>query len=160
MQKIGNIRSGGQTGVDRAALDFARSKNIPIKGWCPRGGWAEDKNTPPGILTDYPELKETPSKDPACRTIKNVEAADATLIIADDNSNGTKLTLQTALDIPKNHFVYSTQADETNLISWINSLPDKADLNIAGPRESESKGCYKNTLSLLDRVIGNKCLAN
>ncbi len=153
MCKIGNIRSGGQTGVDRAALDFARSKNIPIKGWCPRDGWAEDKNTPPGILIDYPELKETQSKDPAYRTVKNVEAADATLIISNANSNGTELTLQTAANIPKNYFVYKTHADENNLINWINNLPSGADLNIAGPRESESKGCYETTLSLLNRVI-------
>ena len=153
MCKIGNIRSGGQTGVDRAALDFARLNGIPIKGWCPLGGWAEDKDVPPGVLSDYPELKETSSKDPAYRTIKNVESSDATLIIAANNSNGTNLTLQTAINIPKNHFVYNSKADENNLVTWINALPDGVDLNIAGPRESESKGCYKRTLSLLNRVI-------
>ena len=54
------IRSGGQSGVDRAALDFARQHRIEICGWCPKGGWAEDSDVPPGLLEDYPELTETP----------------------------------------------------------------------------------------------------
>ena len=41
-RKIKRIRTGGQSGVDRAALDVARALNIEICGWCPRGGWAED----------------------------------------------------------------------------------------------------------------------
>ena len=57
---IARIRSGGQTGVDRAALDFARKHNMEICGWCPKGGWAEDYPEEPGILAVYPELQETP----------------------------------------------------------------------------------------------------
>ena len=53
------IRSGGQSGVDRAALDFARKHNIEICGWCPKGGWAEDYPEAPGIKEMYPELQET-----------------------------------------------------------------------------------------------------
>ena len=53
------IRSGGQSGVDRAALDFARCQNIEICGWCPKGGWAEDYPEAPGIKEMYPELQET-----------------------------------------------------------------------------------------------------
>ena len=52
--KIKRIRSGGQTGVDRAALDIAGKNHIEICGWCPKGGWAEDLPSPPGLLADYP----------------------------------------------------------------------------------------------------------
>ena len=66
--KIKYIRSGGQTGVDRAALDTARKYGIEICGWCPKGGWAEDYSSPPGLLAEYPELKETPSAGTSQRT--------------------------------------------------------------------------------------------
>ena len=56
------IRSGGQTGVDRAALDAAVLTGRPYEGWCPKGGWAEDFLRPPGLLTIYPCLMETPSE--------------------------------------------------------------------------------------------------
>ncbi|MDO5132936.1 MAG: putative molybdenum carrier protein [Eubacteriales bacterium] len=46
-QKIKRIRSGGQSGVDRAALDAARKYQLEICGWCPKGGWAEDEPVPP-----------------------------------------------------------------------------------------------------------------
>ena len=50
MAKIKMIRSGGQSGVDRAALDVARSCKITICVWCPKGVWAENYPDPPGIL--------------------------------------------------------------------------------------------------------------
>ncbi|MFZ2538218.1 MAG: putative molybdenum carrier protein, partial [Oscillospiraceae bacterium] len=51
--KITQIISGGQTGVDRAALDFAIIAGIPHGGWCPLGRTAED-----GIISDKYELTE------------------------------------------------------------------------------------------------------
>jgi hypothetical protein len=71
------ILSGGQTGVDRAALDVAIARAMPYGGWCPRGGWAEDFSDSPGLLATYPHLRETPSRDPAQRTDWNVRDADA-----------------------------------------------------------------------------------
>src|SRR5581483_11936953 len=62
------ILSGGQTGVDRAALDAAITRGLPCGGWCPKGGWAEDMPGPPGLLALYPMLQETPLGDPAQRT--------------------------------------------------------------------------------------------
>ena len=81
MKRIRKIRSGGQTGVDRAALDAARQCGLKICGWCPKGGWAEDCPEPPGLLALYPELRETPSENVSQRTVWNVRDADATLII-------------------------------------------------------------------------------
>ena len=77
------IISGGQTGVDRAALDVAIEYGIAWGGWCPQGGWAEDFPDPPGLLDRYPALQETPRSDPAQRTGWNVRDSDAVLIIVD-----------------------------------------------------------------------------
>src|SRR5262245_53687608 len=75
------IISGGQTGVDRAALDAAIALGIPYGGWSPKGGWAEDMPSPPGILAHYPALRETSSADPSERTELNVRDSDATLLL-------------------------------------------------------------------------------
>src|SRR4051812_29329925 len=75
------IISGGQSGVDRAALDVAVAHGIGYGGWCPRGGRAEDFPIPPGLLPRYPLLKETPLPDPAQRTDWNIRDSEAVLII-------------------------------------------------------------------------------
>jgi predicted Rossmann-fold nucleotide-binding protein len=85
-KKISRIRTGGQSGVDRAAMDFAREREIPLCGWCPKNGWAED----------YPELTETPSEDTAQRTKWNMRDCDAILTIipgSTESSPGTELIL-------------------------------------------------------------------
>jgi hypothetical protein len=87
--------SGGQSGVDRAALDVATARGIDYAGWCPRGGWAEDFPTPPGLLARYPKLKQTPLADPAQRTEWNVRDSDACLIIVD--AGGIKVSRGTVL---------------------------------------------------------------
>ena len=70
------IVSGGQTGVDRAALDAALELGIAHGGWCPRGRLAED-----GPIADRYGLRETASSDYAVRTEQNVVDSDATLIL-------------------------------------------------------------------------------
>jgi predicted Rossmann-fold nucleotide-binding protein len=80
-KKIYRIRTGGQSGVDRAAMDFAREYGIPLCGWCPKNGWAEDYPDSPGVLLDYPELTETPSDGTEQRTKWNMRDADAILTI-------------------------------------------------------------------------------
>ena len=70
------VISGGQTGVDRAALDVALELGIKISGYCPRGRKAEDGKIP----AKYP-LLETDSEDYEARTEKNVEISDGTLIL-------------------------------------------------------------------------------
>ena len=87
------IVSGGQTGADRAALDFAIEHGIPHGGWCPRGRLAED-----GPLPDRYLLRETPTRKYAERTVWNVRDSDATVVfsIAAEPQGGTRLTLQVA----------------------------------------------------------------
>src|SRR4051812_4791100 len=91
------IRSGGQSGVDRAALDVALRRGLRAAGWCPRGGWAEDYPIPPGLLRDYPFLTETPSRQPEQRTAWNVRDSDATLVMLPGDaaaaSAGTRFTI-------------------------------------------------------------------
>ena len=91
------IVSGGQSGVDRAALDVAVARDIDYAGWCPRGGWAEDFPTPPGLLAHYPKLEETPLADPAQRTEWNVRDANAILIVVGEG--GTAVSKGTALAV-------------------------------------------------------------
>src|SRR5262245_27312876 len=92
------VISGGQSGVDRAALDAAIARGVPYEGWCPSGGWAEDLPEAPGVLVRYPLLRETPRADPAERTELNVRDSDACLIVVDaggiDASRGTALAEQ------------------------------------------------------------------
>jgi len=86
------IISGGQTGVDRAALAVAVFLEVPHGGWCPRGRRAED-GTIPGIY----QLKETDSPHYAVRTQQNITDSDGTLVlIGGDISGGTALTITLA----------------------------------------------------------------
>src|SRR6185312_13838048 len=99
------IVSGGQSGVDRAALDVALELGIPYGGWCPRGGWAEDLPVPPGLLARYPLLRETPTAEPAERTRWNVRDSDGTLILLAGErpapGSGTALALATAEELAR-----------------------------------------------------------
>ncbi|MGN7613912.1 YpsA SLOG family protein, partial [Magnetococcales bacterium HHB-1] len=89
---IGKLISGGQTGVDRAALDFAKNFDIQCGGWCPKGRKAEDGQ----IDLKYP-LREMRSAAYPNRTRKNVADSDATLILQRSSySRGTALTLRYA----------------------------------------------------------------
>ena len=158
--RIKAIRSGGQSGVDRAALDTAKAHGIPLCGWCPKGGWAEDYPEPPGVLALYPELLETPSDDPSQRTVWNVRAADATLIICPDDaeSSGTDLTERTAREIGKPVLKVSVRADDADqaardVCEWIRSLDGELILNVAGPRESECPGIYQASARLLEIIL-------
>jgi hypothetical protein len=87
------IISGGQTGADRAALDFAIEHGISHGGWCPRGRLAEDGSIPARY-----ELTETPSRKYAQRTEWNVRDSDATALftIGPQVSGGTALAFELA----------------------------------------------------------------
>ncbi len=93
MSKIGKIVSGGQTGADRAALDFALAKGIPHGGWCPLGRWAED-----GPIAARYQLMETPAPDPVQRTEWNARDSDGTVLfsLAPTLSSGSQKTAELA----------------------------------------------------------------
>jgi hypothetical protein len=158
-----SIRSGGQTGVDRAALDVAIAKNIPYLGWCPRGGWAEDFHTPPGLLTKYDKLRETPSAAPEQRTAWNVRDSDATLFIlnrAGAESKGTSFARVCAelVFVRPYHVVEIESIEASGLHTWLRSVTkaterDVFELNIAGPRESEAIGIYAAAFDFLGDLV-------
>lgn len=156
MNKIAFIRTGGQTGVDRAALDFAKKHNISIVGWCPKNGWAEDMPCSPGIRMLYPELKETPEEDVARRTKWNVRDSHATLIISPKNSRlskGTDLTKQTAKEYKRPYLEVKSEEDVDKIIDFLNTLGDELTLNIGGPRASECPEAYQITTNILEKVF-------
>ena len=158
MTKLASLRSGAQSGVDRAALDTAKAHGIKICGWCPKGGWAEDYPEPPGVLALYPELQEVPSKEPEQRTIWNVRGSDATLIICprDTGSSGTDLTEQTTGELGKPCLVIQNEEDVDKALEWLKTLGDELDLNVAGPRASEWPEAYKIACKYLTRIIREK----
>jgi len=158
------IRSGGQSGVDRAALDFARARGVTSGGWCPAGGLAEDFATPPGLLARYPELTPTPSADPRQRTAWNVRDADVTVVITSDGSAslspGTELTVLCArlvFERPLLRVALSDPEAGAVLGAWLEDALRAAgegglEVNVAGPRESESPGVHRRTLALLQQA--------
>ena len=77
LRSLKKIISGGQTGVDRAALDFAIEHDIPYGGWCPKGRKAED-----GPIGSRYLLKETPTSTYPQRTEWNVRDSDGTVIFS------------------------------------------------------------------------------
>ncbi len=131
------IISGGQTGVDRAALDAARALGFPHGGWCPFGRRAED-----GPIPEHYPLVETTSPDYAARTERNVLDADATLILTRGKpAGGTALTAQLAQMHGKPVLVIEPddpRGAET-IATWLREHAF-AVLNVAGPRESQSPG--------------------
>jgi hypothetical protein len=155
------IRSGGQTGVDRAALDFALARGIAVAGWCPRGGWAEDATEPPGILGRYPQLRATPSADSTQRTEWNVRDSDATLVLAPGGtlagSPGSEWTRECAeRRFAKPFLLVDLDADDgpQRAAAWLRQVRNTSrkrvfDLNVAGPRESGAPGVYARTLAFM-----------
>lgn len=146
---IRKIISGGQTGVDRAALDFFIKLNIPCAGWCPRDRMAEDGPIP----KKYP-LKETKQSLPIFRTKKNIEIADGTLILFKDQLD--EGTLQTKLYAEARGFplfIHDLSKDfwQEDFSQWMLTYKI-AVLNIAGPRESNSPGIYKHTVIFLEKL--------
>lgn len=131
--------SGGQTGADRAALDFAIRHDIPHGGWCPLGRLAED-----GPLASIYQLEETTSRRYPQRTKHNVRDSDGTLIltITANPSGGTALTMQAAkrLGKPALHLSCSESTsvddDGKRLLAFIEQHRVRR-LNVAGPRASQ-----------------------
>jgi hypothetical protein len=155
------IVSGGQTGVDRAALDTAIALGVDYGGWCPAGGWAEDMPNPPGLLRLYPGLRAIPEADPAERTRWNVRDSNATLILVGAGgcaaSPGTELTVETAavLGRPWVEIAVDDAGADTRLAAWLDAVWP-AVLNIGGPRESEAPGIYRKARRVLAGVLAGR----
>jgi hypothetical protein len=169
MARIRKLVSGGQTGVDRAALDFAIEHNIPYGGWVPKGGRAEDMPKPPGLLAVYPNLREHSSRDWAPRTEANVVNSGATLIVYDGRYHmgpGTKLTIRLAAKHSKPLLIVDTEdsdegycgqfpdIDREELAGFLKQFDADIALNVAGSRESSIPGIYSATKRVLATFDG------
>ena len=148
---IEKIISGGQTGVDRAALDAAIEIGIPCGGWCPKGRRAENSMIP----KRYP-LQETGSEDYRDRTARNVRDADGTLILVRGAlEGGTAFTRRLAIHEGKPCLVIdlSLKAEPQTVHDWLETHAIHT-LNIAGPRESVQPGIHKQARHFLRRLLG------
>lgn len=144
------IISGGQTGVDRAALDAAVAAGIPVGGWCPRGRLAEDG----AISPEYP-LQETASRLYQERTGLNVMDSDGTLILAGKIlSGGTALTKSFAYRYAKPLLVINPadSAAAGKIRKWLTANNIRI-LNVAGPRESTRPGSYDRAYRVIREVL-------
>jgi len=147
---VSKLVSGGQTGVDRAALDVALRRGIACGGWCPRGRRAED-----GIIPARYPLVETPTARYPPRTAWNVRDADATLVIhAGPPRGGTALTLRIARRQGKPVLAVDLAAepDAGAVAEWLATQRTQV-LNVAGPRESEAPGIGARAGGFLEAVF-------
>jgi Circularly permutated YpsA SLOG family len=144
------VISGGQTGVDRAALDVALGKGLACGGWCPLGRLAEDGPLP----ARYP-LVETPTADYAQRTEWNVRDSDGTLLLtAGRLEGGSAFTAVVArrLGRPTLRVDLGAPVDAAVLGEWTASVGVRV-LNVAGPRESRSPGIYGRASAFLEKAL-------
>ncbi|MBC8868949.1 MAG: putative molybdenum carrier protein [Planctomycetes bacterium] len=134
---VRRIVSGGQTGVDRAALDAAIALDLKHGGWCPRGRLAED-----GRIPKRYRLNETESPEYPVRTEQNVVDSDGTLILYRNRLvGGTELTRRFARKHNKPCCLVDLgqSPDIQRVRQWLADHSIEV-LNVAGPRESSSPG--------------------
>lgn len=150
---VHRIVSGGQTGVDRGALNAAIALGVPHGGWCPAGRIAED-----GRIPDRYRLVEHASADYAHRTEQNVIDSDGTLILNRGRlKGGTQLTVHLA----KRHArpLYRVNLEQPPSLQDVRRWLVEADvgvLNVAGPRESSQPGIEKAAEFFVRQLLGDR----
>ena len=154
---VSEIVSGGQTGVDRAALDVALALGLACGGWCPKGRRAEDGPIP----ARYP-LRETAGAGYGERTRLNVRDSDATLVLARGApAGGARLTVELAGDLGRPCLVVNMTPDSDAEIlesgaaavrAWLAENRVRV-LNVAGPRESEAPGIGAEAAAFLADIL-------
>jgi hypothetical protein len=153
---IQRIISGGQTGVDQGALDFALANGIDAGGWCPKGRICES-GTIPG---KYP-LTEVQAEDYKIRTFWNVWDSEGTLIIIRNGfvETGTVLTIDYCKQLRKPYFILDIgskrkigEALKIQFSKWLEDHSIQV-LNVAGNRESNSPGIGADTSAILEYLL-------
>lgn len=146
------IVSGGQTGADRAALDFAIEHGYPHGGWAPRGREAEDGPIP--LKYQLTELTDGGYRQ---RNKRNVRDSDGTLIVNIGTLDGGTLATQVfAQKLKRPYFLVQLDTDTPesvapHVVEWLRTH-EISILNVAGPRESKCPGVYDLTRMLLEAV--------
>jgi hypothetical protein len=153
---LARLVSGGQSGVDRAALDAALELGILCGGWCPRGRKAED-----GRIRDRYPLTETPSGGYRQRTKWNVRDSDGTLILAwGELTDGTLLTWNVCRSAGKPHLVIDLAVEANRAAAveaartWLVANLVGGTLNVAGPRASQDPSIYDRARAFLLALLG------
>mgnify|MGYP001010566267 CR=1 FL=1 len=153
---VRKIVSGGQTGADRAALDWAIAQGIPHGGWCPAGRLAED-----GGIPGHYQVAELPGSGYRQRTRQNVIDSDGTLIVNLGVLEGRTLeTCKFAEQLGKPCLLIQAEASQRaaqaeSLDRWLHTHRIVT-LNVAGPRASKRRDIYNATRTLLDAWLGNR----
>ena len=150
--RLMRVVSGGQTGVDRAALDVAIAHAVPHGGWCPRGRRAED-----GRIPDRYALREHDAPAYAARTERNVLDSDATLVLTvGAPRDGTALTVRLARRHGRPCLVVDLDEPPRpwSVVDWL-TAHDVAILNVAGPRESTFPGIHDRAAAYLGDVLAS-----
>jgi len=148
--RVQRIISGGQTGVDRAALDAAISLGIERGGWCPKDRRSED-----GPIPDQYQLVELDSPNYSDRTRKNVIDSDGTVVLYGSRlQGGTLLTTRYAIQYEKPclKIRLSNHVSGEMLISWIETYRI-AVMNVAGPRASSDSKIYMKAFQFLVNAL-------
>ena len=143
------IISGGQTGADRAALDWAINHGLPHGGWCPKGRRAEDGTIPKRFC-----LQETPQSKYRQRTKWNVRDADATLIVTliAELMGGALFTRQCAERIGRPYLHVVSDDEWRDKIKVFLEKHSIRILNVAGPRASSAPGIEQFVQEVLTEV--------
>ena len=148
--EVRKIVSGGQTGVDRAALDVAQELQLERGGWCPWGRLAED-----GCIPDEYPLQETATADYAERTKLNVQDSEGTLILTvGPPIGGTLYTIECAQQLSKPYCVVDLlQNSDVNEVKHWRQDNQITVLNVAGPRQSQSPEGYRLAVRFLRECL-------
>src|SRR5436305_6188602 len=147
------IISGGQTGVDRAALDVALKHGIECGGWCPAHRLAEDGTIP----ARYP-LRELPDGSFTDRTWQNVNDSDATVIFCSGAPHGgTAETISFCQELNRPHLVIdATETTVQDSVAGLSRLVREHSvdaLNVAGTRASEWSAGYAYAAGVLEQFL-------
>src|SRR6267378_7158553 len=151
--EIFKIISGGQTGVDRGALDAALALKVECGGWCPAERFAEDGKIP----KHYPvvELKDAGYAE---RTARNVADSDGTLVISNgEPMGGTRETIDRCVEMDKPHLIIDHAKIPTNeivelVLRFVGDHHIRL-LNVAGPRASQWPEGHKIAEQILSNVL-------
>ena len=150
---IQKIISGGQTGADRAALDFAIRHNIPYGGWVPKGRKTED-----GTLPEKYSLQEMPTGRYSKRTEKNVLDSDGTLIVSHGLLTGGSALTTSFAELHRKPWIHidleitSCSEAARTIQEWVVRNGIKT-MNVAGPRASKDPEIFGAVMEILNEVF-------
>lgn len=147
---IEKVVSGGQTGVDRAALDAAMEQGIACGGWCPAGRLADD-----GVIPDRYPVRETADMDHTVRTEHNVRDSDGTLMFYRGTlQGGTAYAVLMARHLRRPVMAINMDQpfDADAIIDWLAGNRIGV-LHIGGQRESSSPGIYEAARACIRELL-------